>query len=230
MTTAGFGLLAPVFVKPQLVQERTASFHAVGCVRRGSWLWFYAAHRGFGAIQYAWTPVQADRYDGTPSPAHLEELPAWSHWEEWPAEQPNQSSGGPFEVEFIEEASGWPQPAFCSWRKTHSHIGARFRRGVKEYVWVRDPIERSGWIAFPARITDRFDGSDGMSFRPIWTGLLIDAAFWSCAWPIVLFGPGAIRGRLRRWRGRCPRCAYDLRAAPQGGCPECGWRRAGPEA
>ena len=29
----------------------------------------------------------------------------------------------------------------------------------------------------------------------------------------------------RKDHDRCPQCGYDLRAAPDAGCPECGWRR-----
>ena len=35
----------------------------------------------------------------------------------------------------------------------------------------------------------------------------------------------AVRPRIRRMLGRCPKCAYNLRGNPLDGCPECGWRR-----
>ena len=30
---------------------------------------------------------------------------------------------------------------------------------------------------------------------------------------------------IRRKRGHCIKCGYDLNHAPHKGCPECGWRR-----
>ena len=36
----------------------------------------------------------------------------------------------------------------------------------------------------------------------------------------------SFRVNRRRRKGCCPRCGYDLRAAPEEGCPECGWRRS----
>ena len=36
----------------------------------------------------------------------------------------------------------------------------------------------------------------------------------------------SVRRCRRRRRGCCPGCAYDMRGAMSGGCPECGWRRA----
>ena len=49
--------------------------------------------------------------------------------------------------------------------------------------------------------------------------------FWSAAvvaglLPILALGR-CVRGQLRRFRGGCPSCGYDMRATP-GRCPECG--------
>lgn len=60
---------------------------------------------------------------------------------------------------------------------------------------------------------------------PIWLGFTVDALFYGAAWGVLLalvVGPGALRRALRRRRGRCLRCAYDLRGIPEGACPECG--------
>lgn len=40
-----------------------------------------------------------------------------------------------------------------------------------------------------------------------------------------LMGAAALVHLLRRWKGRCPQCGYDV--SKSNGCPECGWRRDG---
>ena len=39
---------------------------------------------------------------------------------------------------------------------------------------------------------------------------------------IALVEPDAVAARLRRRRGRCPRCGYSLRGLTEPRCPECG--------
>jgi hypothetical protein len=46
----------------------------------------------------------------------------------------------------------------------------------------------------------------------------LNAVIAFALWP----APGLIRRRLRRARGRCPTCGYDLKGAPSATCPECG--------
>jgi hypothetical protein len=59
--------------------------------------------------------------------------------------------------------------------------------------------------------------------RPLWRGLTIDTLSFALFWWGTLCGPGAVRRRFRKRRGRCPHCGYDLRATPAGSpCPECG--------
>ena len=40
-------------------------------------------------------------------------------------------------------------------------------------------------------------------------------------------GPFTARRIVRRKRGHCIKCGYDLRGDLERGCPECGWRREG---
>ncbi|MBX3359112.1 MAG: hypothetical protein KF745_11885 [Phycisphaeraceae bacterium] len=62
-----------------------------------------------------------------------------------------------------------------------------------------------------------------LPLRPIWPALIADSAIFASLWGILLFIPGPLRRFLRRRRGKCPHCAYDLRATPTGApCPECG--------
>lgn len=60
-----------------------------------------------------------------------------------------------------------------------------------------------------------------MQPRP--TGLIVNTAFFSTLWWLVVFGPSAIRHTLRRRAGKCVKCKYDLAGidADQP-CPECG--------
>ena len=57
---------------------------------------------------------------------------------------------------------------------------------------------------------------------PLWPGFLVDTAFWGGAAFVVWSGPGFVRRRARRRRGRCVRCGYELAGVGGGVCPECG--------
>jgi len=80
------------------------------------------------------------------------------------------------------------------------------------------------------------DAQRALPLRPIWPGLLIDTLFYGVLWFGMIVGFGALSRAIRRKRGRCPNCGYDLRghtdhgrdgrATSGGGCPECGWGRA----
>lgn len=57
---------------------------------------------------------------------------------------------------------------------------------------------------------------------PVWSGLIANAAFYALLPLSVQMGRAWVR-RLRRSRGRCPSCAYNLAGLPSGTpCPECG--------
>ncbi|MFG0329682.1 MAG: hypothetical protein ACF8PN_07270 [Phycisphaerales bacterium] len=59
-------------------------------------------------------------------------------------------------------------------------------------------------------------------YAPVWPGFALNTAFYGAAWYGVLFAPGVVRRSLRRRRGACVGCGYDLRATETGVCPECG--------
>lgn len=64
----------------------------------------------------------------------------------------------------------------------------------------------------------------------IFPGFLIDTLIYGALWFGLFFGLGAMKRTLRRRRGRCPMCEYDLRGCDEPGCPECGWGRSGNES
>jgi hypothetical protein len=57
---------------------------------------------------------------------------------------------------------------------------------------------------------------------PVWPGFLINTAFYAMVLWALCATPPAIRRGLRRRRGACMRCGYDLRGGERASCPECG--------
>ena len=65
-----------------------------------------------------------------------------------------------------------------------------------------------------------------LPLQPMWLGFLIDTLFYAALWFGVFFGFASAKRAIRRKRGRCPRCGYDLRRNLSAGCSECGWGRS----
>ncbi len=60
-------------------------------------------------------------------------------------------------------------------------------------------------------------------YRPIWLGFALNTLFYAAIlW--IPFAPFALRHVLRRRRGACLQCGYDLRGTSGSVCPECGQR------
>ncbi|MCZ6736067.1 MAG: hypothetical protein O7C65_09780 [Planctomycetota bacterium] len=82
-------------------------------------------------------------------------------------------------------------------------------------LWIkRWSIGGSGWLE-----------SQGLPLRPIWPGFAINTLFYAAILWLPIRGPFALRRLIRRERGLCVVCGYDLRHADHDACPECGWRR-----
>jgi hypothetical protein len=64
------------------------------------------------------------------------------------------------------------------------------------------------------------DAKTPIPWLPLWPGFLVDTAFWGGAAFIVCSVPGFVRRGVRRRRGRCVRCGYELKGLAV--CPECG--------
>ena len=60
--------------------------------------------------------------------------------------------------------------------------------------------------------------------QPIWPGFAINTAFYAAILWLLMFGPFTARRLIRRKRGHCIKCGYDLRGAEHEVCPECGVR------
>jgi hypothetical protein len=110
---------------------------------------------------------------------------------------------------------GWPLPALYSVAQsgvTREQEPALAAQGWKKgwFNWMY----RGGWLWKADAI---------LAVYPVWPGLLADTAMFGAAWWCVLFLRGTVARALRRRRGACLRCGYDLRAtAASQPCPECG--------
>lgn len=57
---------------------------------------------------------------------------------------------------------------------------------------------------------------------PLWLGVVFNAAFYGAGCYGLAIGITAARCYMRRRRGKCPSCGYELRASSSQVCPECG--------
>jgi hypothetical protein len=135
--------------------------------------------------------------------------------QEWPSFVPFHT---PYAVVAIDvTAYGWPLPAL--YRTTNGTPIATPRR----YQWTqRGSIPLPGTTApGPAGLTIK--GPILLPFLPVWQGLLLDWALAAMIWLGAILGWRALHRGLRRRRGLCVACGYDLSATATGApCPECG--------
>lgn len=83
---------------------------------------------------------------------------------------------------------------------------------------ILKPGANPSWTIWPSAL------GFALPYRPLWPGLIADAACYSAAYLLLRAALLALRGVLRRRRGLCPECAYPLGEYTT--CPECG--RANP--
>ncbi len=60
---------------------------------------------------------------------------------------------------------------------------------------------------------------------PIWSGFAVNTVFYAALLWLPIRGPFVLRRLIRRKRGLCVACGYDLRHADHDACPECGAER-----
>ncbi len=112
---------------------------------------------------------------------------------------------GPFSnqrmVGAIHVSSGWP---------------ARAMSGETWEAWV--PGQRPKWSNRQAM----FVGGGLLPLRPIWPDFAVNTFFYAAILWLVIPGPFVLRRLIRRRRGLCLACGYDLRHAEHEACPECG--------
>lgn len=94
----------------------------------------------------------------------------------------------------------------------------RYEGGIEPPGWLR-PVRASteSWPPGPMPIATRF----------IVKGFALNTAFFAAIAFVLWSAPALVRRRVRRARGHCSACGYDLKGAKLAECPECGARREG---
>jgi hypothetical protein len=110
---------------------------------------------------------------------------------------------------------GWPRPAL--WYR----VNGKFLRNLAMATGIEGGVLVRGGAGLSMRSYD----FRAIPLRADWPGLLADSALLAGLWGVILFAPRLVRPWLRRRRGRCPGCGYDLKHSLASGCPECGWGR-----
>ena len=117
---------------------------------------------------------------------------------------------------YKEWRDGWPLP--CLARHTRLSFGKNIPSG---YGFAAGQEER-GLVVPPQN--GMFAGLRELRLpiEPVWPGFAVNTFFYAAiVWSLTL-GPFTARRIIRRKRGRCIKCGYDLGHADHRVCPECG--------
>lgn len=139
-------------------------------------------------------------------------VPWWSAVREAPAEIETGTR-----AIWIEDARGWPWVTMV----TETRYGTALESPYNPFAGSPgedlnlelglppNPVVASSTVHLPT--------------RPIWLSFVPSAVGWAAVFAAIFYAPSALRCHVRRRRGACPACGYDLRYTPDLlRCPECG--------
>lgn len=115
----------------------------------------------------------------------------------------------------VYEGHGWPELALWCVHERPQVANRQFNsRGALDAGLPDAPSQ--GWMSAPR----------ALPLRPIWPGFAINTILYATILWMLTLGPFTARRFIRRKRGRCINCGYDLRGAEHEVCPECGADRS----
>lgn len=172
--------------------------------------WNVETYHRFSAFRVDWfrSRKSTPNYSVGPLPEDL--VPIWIGYD------PELNENRRVEI-WDAEARGWPLLAL--WSKPRSWYEAL--DGTRHHL----PTE--GAIELP--LSPFTDGMGDvmpkvLPLRPIWPGFSINTTLYAAIVWMLWSSPFVVRRFIRRKRGLCIKCGYDLRGHSGGGgvCPECG--------
>ncbi len=84
--------------------------------------------------------------------------------------------------------------------------------GSYEFSFSMPAASPGGGISWP----------NALPLCPVWPRFAVNTLFYAAILWLLIPGPFALRRLIRRRRGLCPACGYDLRHGEHEACPECG--------
>ncbi len=179
-------------------------------------LWTITVERRFGLVEI----VSADLVPSGASPQltidpgrslNLQDISQWSLLRRENA----LNAGVPTMTALQELGYGWPLPALVE--RHESVLLSTIAPRTSIPPWYSS-------LEIPGMFHALGPGRS-VPIEPIAIGIVVDVMTLAFGWFVLLWGTGMVRQAVRRSRGCCPRCGYDLRGNSAGGCPECGWMR-----
>ena len=135
-------------------------------------------------------------------------LPSWSRML-----QPPPPRNSRFDiVNLFEQANGYPLLALS---------------GALRYTITTRPTRTLEVEAITGILARRIPQPALIPLRPIWPGFAVNTVSYALTLWLLLWSVSALRRLIRRRRGLCPACGYDLGHAQHDTCPECGRQQQG---
>ena len=128
--------------------------------------------------------------------------------------------------------AGWPLRCLSYRRPTELALDAHGL--VIGDPWATEPgdwarglsVHIPGWLE-PDDLRRVIAAERLLPVTPLWPRFAMNTLFYAVIlWVVLSAGPRMTWRSVRRRRGRCPQCGYDLQHDLDLGCSECGWRRA----
>jgi hypothetical protein len=109
------------------------------------------------------------------------------------------------------DVTGLPFRCFYDWRVRVYDAGDAAGVAIDHGRWVIGSGSAPTWRAYE------------VSVGPVWSGLLLNTAFYGAMLYAVVSIPHSLAGLRRRLTNRCHPCGYRLDGLTADACPECGW-------
>ncbi len=161
------------------------------------------------------SPVSDDDHRRGPHPSQL--LPSWCGFAQSTAEF--ASGERHYEIRYA-DGRGWPMLAL--WCKTrHDYEVWAWEEGYPSKR-IEQPVAWGIQTQLPPWKISYYDSPRTLPLRPIFPGFAFNTIFYAAILWLLTLGPFTARRIIRRRRGLCLKCGYDLRHAEHEVCPECG--------
>ena len=209
-------------VKPATKSIRFIAERVDSPAIRDFWLVHEAVGLGVRYVAYVPTDATAWRALGLEVEDDLPDHGSWAPWPPVPRPAIRETS--------LFVAAGWPLGAVvasCSDYDSRWHVLRASATWVRlKQLWPEAQPARVGPATWSrAVVLQRQDGPFTARVLPFGLnlrGFAINTLFYAIMLWLLLPGPFALRRLIRRRRGRCPACGYDLRHGEHEACPECG--------